>query len=88
MLTKSLAIEWAHYNIRVNSIAPGYMNTEMNHNYLEGKPETHQRWLDLIPIHRLGEPEELGGLALFLASEASSFVTGTIYHVDGGYVSL
>lgn len=88
MLTKSLAVEWAKHNIRVNSIAPGYMNTVMNHNYLRGREKTYEKWLELTPMRRLGEPEELGGLAVYLASEASSFVTGSVFNVDGGYVAL
>ncbi|WP_010677122.1 SDR family NAD(P)-dependent oxidoreductase [Bacillus timonensis] len=88
MLTKSLAVEWAKHNIRVNSIAPGYMNTVMNHNYLRGRKATYEKWLELTPMHRLGEPEELGALAVFLASQASSFITGSIYNADGGYVAL
>lgn len=88
MLTKSLAVEWAKHHIRVNTIAPGYMNTEMNHNYLRGREETYQKWLELTPMHRLGEPEELGGLAVYLASEAASFVTGSVFNVDGGYVAI
>lgn len=88
MLTKSLAVEWAKHNIRVNTIAPGYMNTVMNHNYVDSRPATLEKWLELTPMHRLGEPEELGGAAVFLASNASTFITGAVINADGGYVAL
>ena len=83
-LTKTLASEWAQYNIRVNAIAPGYMATDMAIPYFE-KPEYGGKWIDLIPMKRPGDPEELGPLAVMLASEASSYMTGSIIVVDGGY---
>jgi len=82
-LTRSLAIEWARYNIRVNAICPGYFLTAMNEAFFatrEGQ-EYIKRW---IPMRRLGRPEELGGIVVFLASEASSFVTGAAFVIDGG----
>lgn len=86
MLTKSLASEWAQHNIRVNAIAPGYMKTELTRPYFENidANDMVKRWMDFSPMGRPGEPEELGGMAIYLASEASSFVTGSIYTVDGG----
>jgi NAD(P)-dependent dehydrogenase (short-subunit alcohol dehydrogenase family) len=83
-LTKSLAAEWAKYGIRVNAIAPGYMSTPMSDKYL-ADPQYGSVWMNLTPLHRPGRPEELGPLAVFLASEASSFVTGAAILIDGGY---
>lgn len=85
MLTKSLASEWAEHGIRVNSIAPGYMKTELTRPYFEGNGEMVQRWMDLSPMKRPGTPDELQGIALYLASETSSFVTGSVFSIDGGY---
>lgn len=83
-LTKSLASEWAPHNIRVNAIAPGYMNTAMAAPFFED-PAYGGVWIDAIPMKRPGEPEELGPVAVFLASEASSYMTGATVVVDGGY---
>jgi len=83
-LTRCLAMEWAKYNIRVNAIAPGYIKTPLLARNL-GPGKIGEEWLKLTPMGRLGEPYELKGLALFLASKASSFVTGTTIHIDGGY---
>jgi len=82
-LTKSLAMEWAKYNIRVNAIAPGYIRTSMTAHSLN--TEMADEWLSLTPMGRVGEPYEIKGLALFLASKASSFVTGSVILIDGGY---
>ena len=84
MLTKNLAMEWAKYNIRVNAIAPGYIKTPLLAQNL-GPGKIGEEWVKLTPMGRLGEPFELKGLALFLASKASSFVTGTTVVIDGGY---
>lgn len=84
MMTKCMASEWAGDRIRVNAIAPGYMKTDMTKPiFAPGGELAHV--LDLVPLKRLGEPYELGGLAIYLASEASSFVTGSTFIVDGGY---
>lgn len=83
-LTKSLASEWAQHNIRVNAIAPGYMGTEMAKPFFDD-PEIGGVWINAIPMKRPGEPEELGPVAVFLAAEASSYVTGATIVVDGGY---
>ena len=84
MLTKSLAVEWAPYGIRVNSISPGYIKTEMT---LTGMSHLFPAWESLTPMGRLGEPEELRGAVLFLASDASSYVTGHDLVIDGGYTA-
>ena len=87
MLTKSLAAEWAEHHIRVNAIAPGYMKTELTRPYFEGNGDMVKRWMDMSPMKRPGMPEELQGIALYLASEASSFATGSVFTVDGGYTT-
>lgn len=84
-LTKSLAMEWAQHNIRVNTIAPGYMKTEMTKPVFDENGEMVKRWMNLSPLGRPGIPEELGGTVVYLASEASSFTTGSVVVVDGGY---
>ncbi|MCU0521658.1 MAG: glucose 1-dehydrogenase [Anaerolineae bacterium] len=83
-LTKSLASEWASGNVRVNAIAPGYMNTAMAQPFFDD-PAYGGVWIPAIPMKRPGEPEELGPVAVFLASEASSYITGATLVVDGGY---
>ncbi len=83
-LTKSLASEWAPYHIRVNAIAPGYMNTAMARPFFED-PAVGGVWIDAIPMKRPGEPKELAPAAIFLASPASSYMTGSTLVVDGGY---
>ncbi len=86
-LTKSLALEWAQYNIRVNAISPGYMATPMAKPFFDN-PQYGPTWMGLTPMKRPGQPEELGPLAVYLASEASSFVTGASIIIDGGYSIL
>jgi NAD(P)-dependent dehydrogenase (short-subunit alcohol dehydrogenase family) len=88
MLTKSLAFEWAKHNIRVNTIAPGYMETEMIEQFRAEHKEKIDLWTSLTPMNRMGRPHELGGLAVYLASEASSYVTGAVCLIDGGYSIL
>ena len=83
-LTKSLAAEWAQFGVRVNSISPGYMGTDMAKPFFED-PEYGGVWIPSIPMKRPGEPAELAGVAVFLASDASSYVTGSDIVVDGGY---
>ena len=81
MLTKSLAAEWAQYNINVNSISPGYIATEMT----KKVPQYHDEWKKLTPMKRLGEPSELKGAVVYLASEASRLMTGHDLIIDAGY---
>ncbi len=82
-LTRALAMEWARYRIRVNAICPGYIETEMNSDFW--KTPGGQRLIDRIPQRRIGRPEELDGALLLLASEAGSFMTGSVITVDGGH---
>lgn len=86
-LTKALAVEWARHNVRVNAIAPSYIKTEMTRRDIESDEKILQFNLNKIPMRRGGEPEELAGLVVFLASEASSFVTGETIAVDGGWLA-
>lgn len=88
MLTKSLAMEWAPYNVRVNTIAPGYMETKLVADLLVQYPEYAKLWRDLTPMKRLGRPEEIKGPCVFLASAASSYMTGSVLVMDGGYTMV
>lgn len=83
-MTRVLALEWAPYGVTVNAMIPGPFATEMNLPILN-HPERYRAFVDRIPLGRWGELEEIQGLALFLASDASSFVTGAAMTVDGGY---
>jgi NAD(P)-dependent dehydrogenase (short-subunit alcohol dehydrogenase family) len=83
-LTRGLASEWAHHNIRVNALAPGYMvtpNTQTSRKF----PEIVERLTEMTPMHRYGEEDELRGTILYLASQASSYVTGSVIVIDGGH---
>ena len=87
MLTKTLAVEWAKYNINVNLIGPGYIATELT------KPlwtdDDFNRWvIEKTPLARWGQPEDLVGAAVLLASRAGDFITGQIIYVDGGWLAL
>jgi gluconate 5-dehydrogenase len=83
--TKTLAVDWAQYNIRVNAIAPGGFLTDPNRRWFAEKPELRSTFEGMIPMGRLGEPPEIGPLALYLASDASSYMTGATVVIDGGY---
>jgi NAD(P)-dependent dehydrogenase (short-subunit alcohol dehydrogenase family) len=85
MLTKSLAGEWAGRGVRVNSISPGYTGTDLLQQVRTTKPDWFDTWVADTPMGRVGEPRELGPIAVFLASEASSFVTGSNLVADGGF---
>ncbi len=84
-LTKSLAADWAPLGVRVNAIAPGGFLTEPNKKWYSEKPELRETFESQIPMGRLGDPSEIGPVAVFLASDASSYVTGATLVVDGGY---
>ena len=86
MLTKAMAVEWAKYNIQVNGIGPGFIVTEMNKPLLED-PKFDAMVRSRTPAGRWGEPSDLAGAAVFLASRASDFVTGQIIYVEGGLLS-
>lgn len=87
-LTRVMAVEWAPYNIRVNAIAPGYFENVMQDAGAEhSNPDKQQQIITFTPMARRGKPEELIGPVVFLASDASSYVTGTILFVDGGYTA-
>ncbi len=84
-LTKSLAVEWAPLNIRVNAVAPGYVKTEMAP---VDRPEFQRHWVEDTPQQRYALPEEIAPSVVFLASDAASFTTGTVLSADGGYTAV
>ena len=86
-LTRSLASAWARDNIQANCILPGWINSDLTRGARQRLPELHDNVLSRTPARRWGEPEDLGGAAVFLASSASDFVTGTALPVDGGFSS-
>jgi NAD(P)-dependent dehydrogenase (short-subunit alcohol dehydrogenase family) len=87
LLTKSLAVEWAKSGVRVNAVAPGYVGTELT---LRGRSnaEWYDTWMRMTPMGRLGEPREIANAVLFLAADASSYITGTVLTIDGGYTAM
>ena len=82
-MVRNLAYEWARYGIRVNGIAPGYFNTEMPAKALND-PKTREHIIRRIPLRRVGDPAEIGPLAVYLASKASDYMTGEVIRIDGG----
>jgi gluconate 5-dehydrogenase len=87
MLTKTLAVEWAKYNINVNAIGPGYIATDLTAP-LQADEEFNKWVLTKTPLGRWGRPEDLVGTAVLLASKAGDFITGQIFYVDGGWIAL
>ncbi len=83
MLMRTIALELASYNITVNNIAPGAIHTPIDAD-VEADPEKMKALLNEIPLHRMGQPEEVGKLALYLASDAAAYITGSTYVIDGG----
>jgi NAD(P)-dependent dehydrogenase (short-subunit alcohol dehydrogenase family) len=83
-LTKSLAAEWAQYGVRVNAVAPGYVRTEMAP---VDRPEFKRFWIEDAPLGRVATPDEIAPSVVFLASDASSFITGSVLVADGGYTA-
>ena len=84
MATRIMAQEWAQYNIRVNAIAPGHVHTRLGDSIFAAVPEYEEEFLQRVPMGRIGEPDEIVGAMIYLASDASSFVTGETIVVDGG----
>jgi NAD(P)-dependent dehydrogenase (short-subunit alcohol dehydrogenase family) len=87
MMTKALAEEWSTYNVHVNAIGPGYFETEVVQDRFKD-PEVYKSVIESTPLNRIGQEEDLVGVALFLASDASNFMTGQVLYVDGGRTIL
>jgi NAD(P)-dependent dehydrogenase (short-subunit alcohol dehydrogenase family) len=83
--TRAIAADWAPFGVTVNAIAPGGFMTDANRRWFAERPEFRKEIEGLIPMGRLGEPEEIGPLALYLASDASRYMTGSVLTIDGGY---
>ena len=90
LLSREMALDYARYGVRVNCICPGFVNTEMFRVYLskQDNPEEALRiFREMSPLNRVGEPEEIAKTVLFFANKASSFITGAVLPVDGGYTA-
>lgn len=86
-MTQTLAAEWCPYNVRVNAIAPGFVETDLTRGLMNNEG-LYRDLIAKVPMGRFGRPEEMVGLAVYLASEASSYVTGQVFVVDGGYSAI
>jgi NAD(P)-dependent dehydrogenase (short-subunit alcohol dehydrogenase family) len=84
-LTRSLAAEWGPFGVRVNALAPGYIKTDMSP---VDEPQFRRHWIEDAPLERYGTVEELAPAIVFLASDASTFVTGSVLVADGGYTTF
>lgn len=87
-LAASLGVEWATEGLRVNTIAPGYVATDLTKVVIENEPELAQEWVSRIPMGRMATPEDLHGLAVYLASDASGYLTAQSIVIDGGYTAI
>ena len=83
-MTRALAMEWARYGIRVNALAPGYIETDLNRKFMQSDAGVRLR--THVPQHRFGQPDDLDGALLLLASDAGRFITGVSLPVDGGHL--
>ncbi|MET0701475.1 MAG: SDR family oxidoreductase [Mycobacterium sp.] len=88
MLTKSLAVEWLPLGIRLNAISPGYFASEQTLAVPRDSPEQFAEWMAHTPVGRMGEPHELGPLAVYLLSDSSAYMVGQSIVIDGGYTAL
>jgi NAD(P)-dependent dehydrogenase (short-subunit alcohol dehydrogenase family) len=88
MLTRSLAVDWARHGITVNAICPGIFATEPNRIWAEKNPAVIDGYIREIPMGKLGEPEDIGPLAVYLCSDAARYMTGAALVIDGGYTCL
>ena len=89
-LTRALAVDLGKSDVRVNAIAPGWIRSKLSNDYINAQPDAEQAWKDLYKMHpagRIGEPEDVGKLAVYLASDDAAFVTGQVIVIDGGRTS-
>ena len=87
-LAKSLSVEWAAAGIRVNALSPGYTLSDMTRQFMDANPDLRDQWEKLIPVGRMAEPEDLIGMVNYLASPASTYLTGQSLVIDGGYSAI
>jgi D-arabinitol 2-dehydrogenase len=87
-MARSLAVEWATKNIRVNCISPGYTLTNLTKVILDANPVLRDEWVHRIPMGRLADPSDLKGAIVLLASDSSKYITGSEIVIDGGYTCL
>src|SRR5262249_45195959 len=84
-LTRCLALEWGPLGITVNAVGPGITETPLTRGYLEADPARRQKMIDKVPLRRLGQPDDMAGAVLFLASDLAGYITGQTLYVDGGW---